>query len=76
MILHKLYSMLALLLSSELVPITGVNSFEDLDYILTSRLCDCIDLSLKYRQVRKEIWFEIGLSAFPSARVQFQRTGP
>jgi len=43
---------------------TAINAFEDLDYILTSRLCDCIDFAFKYRQVRGEIWLEVGLSAF------------
>lgn len=45
--------------------------FAELDYIVTSRICDCIDLSLKYRQARQEIWFEVGLTAFPESRFQF-----
>ena len=55
---------------------TGVSGFEDLDYIITSRLCDCIDISLKYRQVRQEIWLEVGLAAFPQSRLQLQLPGP
>ena len=47
---------------------TGTRLFEDLDYIIVSRICDCIDLSLTYRQVRQEIWFQIGLAPFPSIR--------
>lgn len=53
-----------------------VREFRDLDFIITSRLCDCIDVALKYRQVRQEIWFEIGLSAFPQSRLQFQFPRP
>jgi len=49
------------------IPQTG--RFEDLDLFVTSRLCGCFDLTLKYRHVRQEFWLEIGLS--PDARVEF-----
>jgi lipopolysaccharide export system protein LptA len=48
-------------------PQTG--QFEDLDLFVTSRLCGCFDLTLKYRHIRGEFWLEFGLS--PDARVQF-----
>lgn len=43
---------------------TQISTFEDLDYVLTSRFCDCIDVSLRYRQVRAEIWLQVGLTGF------------
>ena len=49
----------------------NANAFEDLDYILTSRLCECIDLLLRYRQVRQEIWFEVSLTGYPDSRLTF-----
>lgn len=55
---------------------TGTRLFEDLDYLIVSRICDCIDLSLKYRQIRQEIWFEVGLAAFPELRLQQRLLGP
>lgn len=55
---------------------TLTGAYEDLDLTVTSRLCDCLDVSLKYRYVRQEIWFEIGLSAFPQTRLQFQFARP
>jgi len=48
-------------------PQTG--QFEDLDLFVTSRLCNCFDLTLKYRHVRQEFWLEIGLS--PDTQVAF-----
>ncbi len=45
---------------------TGTRLFEDLDYMIVSRICDCLDLTFKYRQVRQEIWLQIGLAGFPS----------
>lgn len=44
---------------------TGTRLFEDLDYTVISRICDCFDVSLRYRQVRREIWIQIGLAPFP-----------
>jgi hypothetical protein len=55
---------------------TLTRTFEDLDFTVTARLCDCLDVSLVYRQVRREIWVQVGLSAFPSPRLQFQPTAP
>ncbi len=55
---------------------TLTGTFEDLDYTIASRLCDCFDVSLLYRQVRQEIWFQISLTAFPQSRLQFQLPGP
>jgi len=55
---------------------TGTRLFEDLDYIIVSRICDCIDVSLKYRQVRQEIWLVIGLSAFSETGPQAPPPGP
>lgn len=43
---------------------------DDLDVVLSTRLCDCIELGLLYRHVRREIWLEIGLQAFPQSRLQ------
>lgn len=43
---------------------TSLGSFEDLDYIVRTSICDCIDVGIKYRQMRQEIWVEIGLTAF------------
>lgn len=55
---------------------TTTRLFEDLDAIFAARLCDCIDVSLKYRHVRQEIWFEVGLAAFPELRLQQLVTSP
>ncbi len=38
---------------------TETGQFKDLDYILTSRVDDCLDLELRYRQVRQEVFFVI-----------------
>lgn len=43
---------------------------EDLDYTLAYR-CDCVAASLRYRQVRREVWVEVSLA--PSPAVAFQR---
>jgi lipopolysaccharide export system protein LptA len=50
---------------------TLTSTFEDLDFVVTSRLCDCLDLALVYRHTRQEIWLEIGLIALPQSRLQF-----
>ncbi len=55
---------------------TSSQQFQDLDYLITARICECIDVALKYRQVRQEIWFEMGLIAFPETRFQFQVPRP
>lgn len=55
---------------------TAATQFTDLDYIVTARIGDCFDVSVKYRQVRQELWISLSLSAFPQAVVQFQLQGP
>ncbi len=50
--------------------------FEDLDLILKSRLCDCLEVLLKYRQVRQEIWFEVGLTGVPEVKFQYKFPAP
>lgn len=47
--------------------------FEELDYTLTARLCDCFQAMLRYRQIRREIWLEIGLA--PDAVIGFPEQG-
>ncbi len=55
---------------------TATTLFEDLDYVLTAQIEDCFELSIKFRQVRQELWVSLGLAAFPQAQVQFQFRGP
>ncbi|MDR7434018.1 MAG: hypothetical protein QN189_02685 [Armatimonadota bacterium] len=50
-------------------------SYEDIDYVLAKR-CDCVEFSIKYRQVRQEWWVEIGLVAFPETRFTYQFPRP
>lgn len=50
-------------------------AYEDVDYILTKR-CDCVEVSVKYRQVRREWWLEVGLVAFPQTRFTYQFPQP
>ena len=50
---------------------TLTGTFEELDFVITSRLCDCLDVALVYRHARQEIWLEIGLVAIPQSRLQF-----
>jgi hypothetical protein len=42
---------------------TRLNAFEDLDYAVR-RLCDCVDVTLRYRSVRHEVSLEFGLLGF------------
>jgi len=44
---------------------TLTGAYEDVDYFITARLCDCFEVRVKYRQVRRELWLEIGLSPSP-----------
>ncbi len=44
---------------------TATTLFEDLDYIVTARIADCFDLSVKYRQVRQELWISVALGVSP-----------
>jgi lipopolysaccharide export system protein LptA len=55
---------------------TLTSTFEDLDFIVTSRLCDCLDLTLVYRHTRQEIWLEVGLAAAPQSRFQLLAPRP
>ena len=50
---------------------TLTGTFEELDFVVTSRLCDCLDVALIYRHARQEIWLEIGLAIRPQSRLQF-----
>lgn len=42
---------------------TRTGLFEELDYTVTARLCDCFQATLRYRQIRREIWLEVGLAS-------------
>jgi hypothetical protein len=43
-------------------------AFTEFDYTLRARICDCFEVSVRYRQVRRELWIQFGLS--PDTRVQ------
>ena len=45
-------------------------AFEDIDYMLR-RICDCIDVVIRYRQVRREFSIELGLVGFPERDAPF-----
>ncbi len=47
---------------------SSTQAYKDIDYFLSARLCDCFQAVLKYRQIRHEIWFEVGLLAFLEPR--------
>ncbi len=51
-------------------------TYTDIDYVVAARICDCIQATLRYRQVRQQIWFEVGVVAFPEARVQLMFSRP
>jgi lipopolysaccharide export system protein LptA len=38
-------------------------AFDDIDYTLR-RICDCVDMVVRYRQVRSEVSIEVGLTGF------------
>lgn len=71
----RLWGTLAVAVSPSLeVGISGVynlrtSAFEDVDYTIRS-VCDCVDLVLRYRQVRREVSLELGLIGFT------ERQGP
>ena len=46
--------------------------FEDLDYIVTAQIRNCFELSVKYRQVRQELWIALGISPSPQWQTQYQ----
>jgi lipopolysaccharide export system protein LptA len=45
-------------------------AFEDVDYTIR-RICDCVDFVVRYRQIRREISFEVGLLGFAERRAPF-----
>lgn len=47
---------------------TGI--YKDIDFFVAARICDCLTAKLRYRQVRKEIWFDLGVIAFSEPRPQ------
>lgn len=49
---------------------TLTGAFEDLDLIVTSRLCDCLEVNLVYRHTRQELWLGVGLAILPPSRPQ------
>jgi lipopolysaccharide export system protein LptA len=49
---------------------TRLAAFEDIDYMLR-RICDCIDVVIRYRQVRREFSIELGLVGFPERGAPF-----
>src|SRR5437867_12182858 len=50
--------------------------FEDLDYIVTAQIRDCFELSIKYRQVRQELWIALGISPTPVWQTQYPSSRP
>jgi lipopolysaccharide export system protein LptA len=55
---------------------TVTTVFKDLDYILTAPIADCFELSIKYRQMRQELWISLGVSPVPRYGAQFPPQGP
>jgi hypothetical protein len=55
---------------------TVTTVFKDLDYILTAPIADCFELSIKYRQMRQELWISVGVSPVPRYGGQFPSQGP
>ena len=55
---------------------TVTTVFKDLDYILTAPIADCFELSIKYRQMRQELWISLGVSPVPRYGAQFTPQGP
>lgn len=49
---------------------TRLGAFEDIDYLFR-RICDCIDVVIRYRQVRREFSIEFGLVGFPERGAPF-----
>jgi lipopolysaccharide export system protein LptA len=45
-------------------------AFEDVDYTVR-RICDCVDVIVRYRQIRREISLEFGLLGFAERRGPF-----
>ena len=55
---------------------TATLRFEDLDYIVTTQIRSCFELSIKYRQVRQELWISLGISPSPVWQTQYQSSRP
>ena len=55
---------------------TATPRFEDLDYIVTAQIRNCFELSVKYRQVRQELWIALGISPSPQWQTQYQSERP
>src|SRR2546425_286414 len=55
---------------------TATPRFEDLDYIVTAQIRNCFELSVKYRQVRQELWIALGISPSPQWQTQYQSGSP
>src|SRR2546427_1685625 len=55
---------------------TATPRFEDLDYIATAQIRDCFELSIKYRQVRQELWIALGISPTPVWQTQYPSSRP
>jgi len=51
---------------------TATPRFEDLDYIVTAQIRNCFELSVKYRQVRQELWIALGISPSPQWQTPYQ----
>ncbi|MDR7521392.1 MAG: LptA/OstA family protein [Armatimonadota bacterium] len=52
-----------------------LNAFEDVDYAVRF-LCDCLDAVVRYRQMRREISIELGLTGFVERRGLAPRSTP
>src|SRR2546428_11700312 len=46
--------------------------FQDLDYIVTAQIRNCFELSVKYRQIRQELWISLGISPSPQWQTPYQ----
>lgn len=59
----------------------ATQTITELEFVVTSRICDCIEVSLRYRPYYQsravtEIWLEIGVLALPESRLQFYFPSP
>lgn len=44
------------------------STYKDIDYFVSAEFCDCLQALLRYRQVRQQIWLEVGVLAFSEPR--------
>jgi hypothetical protein len=49
---------------------TRLSAFEDIDYVIRV-ICDCVEVIVRYRQVRREFFIELGLTGFPERGAPF-----